>query len=129
MSSSKMKESINNPLEAFDIENETLKNELVKIRSQLAALKQNIKNTECDKSKSFDQYVRQNDKLCNHYTDCPTNIILQAVFEYLNTDESGENVLYNELKPKNLGGKTSTEIFSVALCIFWRKIFQTDFKM
>ena len=48
MSSSKMKESINNPLEAFDIENETLKNELVKIRSQLAALKQNIKNTECD---------------------------------------------------------------------------------
>ena len=129
MSSSKMKESINNPLEAFDIENETLKNELVKIRSQLATLKQNIKNTECDKSKSFDQYVRQSDKLCNHYTDFPTNIILQAVFEYLNTGESGENVLYNELKPKNLGGKTSAEIFSVTLCIFWRKIFQTDFIM
>ena len=101
MSSSKMKESINNPLEAFDIENETLKIELVKVRSELAALKQNIKNTECDTSKSFDQYVLQNDKLCNHYTGFPTNIILQAVFEYLDPGESGENVvLYNSQKAK-----------------------------
>ena len=82
MSSSKIKESINNPLEAFHIANETLKNELVKVRSELAALKQNIKNTECDKFKSFDQHVLQNDKLCNHYIGFPTNIILQAVFEY-----------------------------------------------
>ena len=92
MSSSKMKESINNPLETFDIENETLKKELVKVRSELAPLKQNTKNTDCDKSKSFDQYVLQNDKLCNHYTGFPTNIILQAVFEYLDPGESGENV-------------------------------------
>ena len=76
MSSRKIKESINNPLEGFHIENETLKNELVKIRFELAALKQKIKNTECDKSKSFDQYVLQNDKLCKHYTGLPTNIIL-----------------------------------------------------
>ena len=82
MSSSKIKESINQLLEAFHIENETLKNELVKVRSELAALKQNIKNTECDKFKSFDQQVLQNDKLCNHYIGFPTNIILQAVFEY-----------------------------------------------
>ena len=98
MSSSKMKESINNPLETFDIENETLKNELVKVRSELAALKQNIKNTECDNSKNFDQYVLQND---NHYTGFPTNIILQAVFEYLDSGESGENVvLYHSQKAK-----------------------------
>ena len=101
MTSSKMKESINNPLEAFDIENETLKIELVKVRSELAALKQNIKNTECDTSKSFDQYVLQNDKLCNHYTGFPTNIILQAVYEYLDPGESGEKVvLYNSQKAK-----------------------------
>ena len=93
MSSGKTTESINNPLEAFDIENETLKNGLVKVRSELAALKQSIKNTECDKSKSFDQYVLQNDKLCNHYTGFLTNIILQAVFEYLDPGESGENVV------------------------------------
>ena len=42
MSSSKIKESINNPLEGFHIENETLKNELVKVRFELAALKQKI---------------------------------------------------------------------------------------
>ena len=46
-----------------------------KVRSELAALKQNIKNTEFDKSKSFDQYVLENDKLCIHYTGFPTNII------------------------------------------------------
>ena len=96
-----MTESINNPLEAFDIENETLKNELVKVGSELAALKQNIKNTECDKSKSFEEYVLQNDKLCNYYTGFPTNIILQAVFEYLDPGASGENVvLYNSQKAK-----------------------------
>ena len=39
MSSSKTKESVNNPLEVFNIENETLKNELVKVRSELATLK------------------------------------------------------------------------------------------
>ena len=101
MSSSKMKESINNPLKEFDIENETLKIELVKVRPELAAPKQNIKNTECDTSKSFDQYVLQNDKLCNHNTGFPTNIILQAVFEYLDPGESGENVvLYNSQKAK-----------------------------
>ena len=101
ISSSKMKESINNPLEAFDTENETLKNELVKVRSELAALKQNTKNAKCENSKSFDQYVFQNDKLCNHYTGFPTNIILQAVFEYLDPGESGENfVLYNSQKAK-----------------------------
>ena len=44
MSSSKIKESINQLLEAFHIENETLKNELVKVRSELKALQQNIKN-------------------------------------------------------------------------------------
>ena len=100
MFSSKMKESINNPLEAFDVEKETLKNELVKVRSELAALKQNIKNTECDNSKNFDQYVLQND---NHYTGFPTNIILQAVFEYLDPGESGENVvLYNSQKAKKM---------------------------
>ena len=38
-SSSKMKESINNPSAAFDIENETLKNELVKFRFNLQRLK------------------------------------------------------------------------------------------
>ena len=59
-SSSKMKESINNPSTAFDTENETLKNELVKFRFNLQRLKKNIKNDECDKSKSFDQYVLQN---------------------------------------------------------------------
>ena len=101
MSSSKITESINNPLGAFDIENKTLKNELVTVRSELAALKQNMKNTECDKSKSFDQYVLQNDKLCNHYTGFPTNMILQAVFEYLDPGESCENVvLYNSQKAK-----------------------------
>ena len=101
MSSSKIKESINQLLEAFHIENETLKNELVKVRSELAALQQNIKNTECNKSKSFGQYVLQNDKLRNHYTGFPTNIILQAVFEYLDPGESGENVvLYNSEKAK-----------------------------
>ena len=47
MSSSKITESINNPLEAFDIDNETLKNELVEVCFELAALKQNIKNAEC----------------------------------------------------------------------------------
>ena len=106
MTSSKMKESINNPLEAFDIENETLKNELVKLRSELAAFKQNVKNTECDKSKSFDQYVLQNDILCNHYTGFPTNIILQAVFECLDPGESGENVvLYNGEEDETRGRK------------------------
>ena len=60
-----------------------------------------IKTTECDKSQSLDQYVLQNDKLCNHYTGFPTNIILQAVFEYLDPGESGENgVLYNSQKAK-----------------------------
>ena len=93
MSSSKMKESINNPLEAFDIEKKTLQNELVKVRSEIAAPKKNIKTTECDKFQSLDQYVLQNDKLCNHYTGFPTNIILQAVFEYLDPGESGENVV------------------------------------
>ena len=103
MSLRKIKESINNLLEAFDIENENLKNELVKVRPELAALKQNIKNTECDKSKSFNQYVLQNDKLCNHYTELSTNIILQAVFEHLNPGESGENiVLYNSQKAKEI---------------------------
>ena len=106
ISSRKMKESINNPLEAFDIENETLKNELVKLRSELAAFKQNVKNTECDKSKSFDQYVLQNDILCNHYTGFPTNIILQAVFECLDPGESGENVvLYNGEEDETRGRK------------------------
>ena len=77
------------------MENETLK----KVRSELAALKQNIKNTECDKSKSFDHYFFKM-TLCNHYTGFPTNIILQAVFEYLDP-ESGENVvLYNSQKAK-----------------------------
>ena len=38
-SSSKMKESINNPSTAFDTENETLKNELVKFRFNLQRLK------------------------------------------------------------------------------------------
>ena len=38
-SSSKMKESINNPSAAFDNENETLKNELVKFRFNLQRLK------------------------------------------------------------------------------------------
>ena len=100
MSSSKMKKPINNPLEAFDIENETLKNELVKVRSELATLKQNIKNTECNNSKNFDQYVLQND---NHYTGFPTNIILQAVFEYLDPGESGENVVHcNSQKAKKM---------------------------
>ena len=109
MSSSKMKESINNPLEAFDIENETLKIELVTVRSELAALKQNIKNTECDTSKSFDQYVLQNDKLCNHYTGFPTNIILQAVFESLDPGESGEDVVLNSRKQKKIKLKVANE--------------------
>ena len=43
MFSSKIKGSINNPLEEFDIENETLKNELVKVRSELVALKKILK--------------------------------------------------------------------------------------
>ena len=38
-SSSKTKKSINNPSAAFDIENETLKNELVKFRFNLQRLK------------------------------------------------------------------------------------------
>ena len=42
-SSSKMKESINNPSAAFDIENETLKNELVKFRFNLQRLKKKKK--------------------------------------------------------------------------------------
>ena len=42
-SSSKMKESINNPLTAFDTENETLKNELVKFRFNLQRLKKILK--------------------------------------------------------------------------------------
>ena len=74
---------------------------MIKVCPELAALKQNITNTEQDKSKSFDQYVLQNDKLCNLYTGFPTNIILQAVFEYLEPGESGENVvLYNSQKAK-----------------------------
>ena len=43
MTSSKMKESINNPLEAFDIEKKTLQNELVKVRSEIAAPKKILK--------------------------------------------------------------------------------------
>ena len=42
-SSSKMKESINNPSTAFDTENETLKNELVKFRFNLQRLKKILK--------------------------------------------------------------------------------------
>ena len=42
-SSSKMKESINNPSKAFDTENETLKNELVKFRFNLQRLKKILK--------------------------------------------------------------------------------------
>ena len=41
MTSSKMKESINNPLEAFDIEKKALQDELVKVRSEIAAPKKN----------------------------------------------------------------------------------------
>ena len=53
------------------------------------------------KSKSFHQYILQNDKICNHYTGFPTNTILQAVFEYLDPGKSGENVvLYNSQKAK-----------------------------
>ena len=53
------------------------------------------------KSKSFCQYILQNDKICNHYAGFPTNTILQAVFEYLDTGKSGENVvLYNSQKAK-----------------------------
>ena len=44
-SSSKMKESINNPSTAFDTENETLKNELVKFRFNLQRLKKILKTT------------------------------------------------------------------------------------
>ena len=44
-SSSKMKESINNPSPAFDTENETLKNELVKFRFNLQHLKKILKTT------------------------------------------------------------------------------------
>ena len=54
------------------------------------------------KSKSFYQYILQNDKLCNHYTGFPTNTILQAVFEYLDPGESDESVvLYNSQKAKD----------------------------
>ena len=42
-SSSKMKESINNTSTAFDTENETLKNELVKFRFNLQRLKKILK--------------------------------------------------------------------------------------
>ena len=42
-SSSKMKESINNPSTAFDTENETLKNELVKFRFNLQRSKKILK--------------------------------------------------------------------------------------
>ena len=53
------------------------------------------------KSKSFYQYILQNDKICNHYAGFPTNTILQAVLEYLDTGKSGENVvLYNSQKAK-----------------------------
>ena len=53
------------------------------------------------KSKSFCQYILQNDKICSHYAGFPTNTILQAVFEYLDTGKSGENVvLYNSQKAK-----------------------------
>ena len=41
MTSRKMKESINNPLEAFDIEKKALQDELVKVRSEIAAPKKN----------------------------------------------------------------------------------------
>ena len=40
-----MKESINNPSTAFDTENETLKNELVKFRFNLQRLKKILKTT------------------------------------------------------------------------------------
>ena len=72
-----------------------------KVRSEVVALKQNIKNLEWDKFKSSYQYVLQNDKLCNHYTGFPINIILEAVFEYLDPGKNGENVvLYNSQKAK-----------------------------
>ena len=50
---------------------------------------------------SFDQYVLQNDKLCNNYTGFPTHIIFRAVFEYLDPGKSGGNfVLDNSKKAK-----------------------------
>ena len=51
MSSSKMKESINSPLEAFDIENETIKNELGKVAAvqiiRIWTWKQNVWQKPC----------------------------------------------------------------------------------
>ena len=51
MSSSKMKESINSPLEAFDIENETIKNELGKVAAvqiiRIWTWKQNVGQKPC----------------------------------------------------------------------------------
>ena len=66
------------PLAALNIENETFKKELDKLRSEPAALKQKIENTKCDKSRS------------NHL------LLLQAEFDILDPGESDENVvLYN----------------------------------
>ena len=64
-----------NPLAALNIENDTFTNELDKLRSELAALKQKIENRKCDKSRS------------NHL------LLLQAEFDFLDPRESGENVV------------------------------------
>ena len=72
---------------------------MIIVSSELAPLAQNIKTTECNKSKCFDQHVIQNDRFCNEYTGFPTNIMLQAVFQYLDPGETGENfMLYNNQK-------------------------------
>lgn len=41
-----------NPLAALNIKDDNSKNELNKLRSELAALKQKIENTKCDNSSS-----------------------------------------------------------------------------
>ena len=38
-----------------------------------------------------------------------------------------QSIIYDTLKPKNFGGKTWAEIFSVAFCKFRQKIFQGRF--
>ena len=68
---------------------------MLKVSSELAPLAQNIKTTECNKSKCFDQHVIRNDRFCNQ----KPNVMFQAVFQYLDPGQTGENfVLYNNQK-------------------------------
>ena len=80
---------------------EALRSELAAVKLELAAVKVELEKERRKNAQRFDAHVLEDDSNINHYTAFPSRCVFDALFQYLNPGEDGENMLlYNSQSAK-----------------------------